>query len=241
MVKFSKISDRRNTVWKKRNIVSQQGRGPTIRIQADIPKQLREDLQILYRVLNAAQKTNQYQSIEVKNYRLYLDGAEYFAWELEELPVSLRPSTLATRISDSVLIFYSKHTVLSNHHPAPFEVRGRSYVNMEQYLAYKRAKLSGQNLLIQKALRAQDPVEAKSILKALRSDHQDEWKKEVSQIALEGLQAKFRQNPALGEYLRGTAPLILGEASTNAQWGIGFTLEMPTPSTNQNGRNRETS
>lgn len=162
VVKFSKISDR-NTVWKKRNVIPQQGRGKTIRIQADIPKQLREDLHILYRVHNAAQKTNQYQSIEVKNYRLYLDGAEFFAWELEELPVSLRPSTLATRVSNNALVFYSKHSALSNHHPSPFEVRGRSFANMEQYLAYKKAKLSGQKTLIQKALLAQDPVEAKSV------------------------------------------------------------------------------
>lgn len=224
VVKFSKIADR-NTVWKKRNDISQQGRSRSnpIRIQADIPKQLREDLQILYRVENAAQKTNQYQTVEVKNYRLYLDGSEYSTWELEALSTALRPSTLATKASDHALVFYSKHTPLSNHHPAPFEVRGRSYANMEQYLAYKRAKLSGQKTLIQKALLAQDPVEA--ILNALRSDHQEEWKQEVSTIALEGLQAKFRQHPALGQYLVSTAPLTLGEASTNHQWGIGLALE----------------
>lgn len=96
---------------------------------------------------------------------------------------------------------------------------------MEQFLAYKRAKLSGQKLLIQKALRAQDPVEAKSILNALRSDHPEEWKKEVPTLVLEGLQAKFRQNPALAEYLRNTTPLTLGEASTNPQWGIGLALD----------------
>lgn len=224
VVKFSKISDR-NSVWMKRNNISQDRRGKPIRIQADIPKQLREDLQILYRVKNAALHSNQYQTVEVKNYRLYLDGAEYCAWELEELPISLRPSTLATRISHDTLVFYSKHSVLSNHHTSPFEVRGRSYANMEQYLAYKRAKLSGQKPLIQKALHAQDPVEAKSILNTLRSDHYDEWKKELPTIALEGLQAKFRQNPTLAEYLRNTTPLTLGEASTNPQWGVGMALE----------------
>lgn len=224
VVKFARMSDR-NSVWMKRSEISQDRRAKPIRIQADMPKQLREDLQILYRVKNAALKSNQYQTVEVKNYRLYLDGSEYYAWELEELPLDLRPSTLATRISDTTLAFYSKHSVLSNHHTSPFEVRGRSYANMEQYLAYKRAKLSGQKHLIQKALQAQDPVEAKSILNTLRSDHYEEWKKDLHTLALEGLQAKFRQNPALGEYLRNTAPLTLGEASTNSRWGIGLTLE----------------
>lgn len=224
LVKFSKISDR-NSVWMRRNDFSQGRRDKHVRIQADIPKQLREDLQILYRVKNAALKSNHYQSVEVKNYKIYLDGAEYCAWELEELPLSLRPSTLATRISDDTLVFYSKHSALSNHYTAPFEVRGRSYANMEQYLAYKRAKLSGKKPLIQKALQAQDPIEAKSILNALRSDHYEEWKKELSTVALEGLQAKFRQNPALGQYLRNTTPLTLGEASTNSRWGVGMSLD----------------
>lgn len=54
---------------------------------------------------------------------------------------------------------------------------------MEQYLAYKRAKLSGQKPLIQKALSAQVPVEAKSIINALHSDY-SEWKKDLSNLAL---------------------------------------------------------
>lgn len=216
VVKFARIADR-NTVWKKRNDIPQQGKAKSIFIQAD--------LQILYRVLNAAQKTNQYQTAEVKNYKLYLDGSEYSAWELEEFPTPLWPSTLATKVSDNALVFYSKYSALSNHHPAPFEVRGWSYANTEQFLAYKRAKLSGQKSIIQKALRAQDPVEAKSILISLRSDHQEEWNQEVSTIALEGLQAKFRQNQALGNYLRSTSPLTLGEASTNPRWGTGLALQ----------------
>lgn len=224
LVKFAKISNR-NSVWKKRKDVPRGEHSNSIRIQADLPKQLREDLQILYRVQRAALKSPQYQTAEVKNYKLYLDGEDFSAWELEELPLFLRPSTLATRRSDDTVVFYSKHSPLSNHHPSPFEVRGRSYANMEQYLAYKKAKLSGQKIFINKALLAQDPVEAKSILNALKMDHPEEWKKELSTIATEGLQAKFRQNASLGEYLRSTAPLTLGEASKNPKWGVGFTLE----------------
>lgn len=67
-------------------------------------------------------------------------------------------------------------------------------------------KLSGKKDLINKALLAQDPVEAKSILNALKEDHYEEWKKDLSELATEGLQAKFRQNENLGEYLRSTAP-----------------------------------
>lgn len=200
VVRFSHIADR-NAVWKKRNNIPQDDQGKSIRIQADLPKQLREDLQILYRVQNAAAKITQYQTAEVKNYKLYLNGEEYFAWELEHLPTPLRPSSLATRSTDSVLVFYSKYSPLSNHHYSPFEVKGRSYANMEQYLAYKRAKLSGQKPLIDRALLAQDPIEAKAILNILKNDHLEDWRKDLSALTTEGLQAKFRQNPSLGEYL----------------------------------------
>lgn len=224
VVKFSYVADR-HTVWAKRNNIPNDGQATPIRIQADIPKQLREDLQILYRVQRAAQNIPQYQTAEVKNYKLYLNGEEYSAWELEELPMPLRPSTLATRKSDNALVFYSKYSALSNHHYSPFEIKGRSFANMEHYLAYKRAKLSGRKDLINKALLAQDPVEAKAILNILREDHYDEWKKDLSTITTEGLHAKFKQNKEIGDYLRSTAPLTLGEASKNSQWGIGFTLD----------------
>lgn len=224
VVRFSSIADR-NSVWRKRNDVPREDEEKTVRIQADIPKQLREDLQILYRVQRAATKYEQYQTAEVKNYKLYLNEEEYSAWELEELPLPLRPSSLATRASDNALVFYSKHSALSNHFTAPFEVRGRQYANMEHYLAYKRAKLSGQKPIINKARLAQDPVEAKSILHSLKSDHREQWNKELSDLATEGLHAKFRQNASLGNYLCNTAPLTLGEASMNPQWGIGLSLE----------------
>lgn len=123
VVKFSKIADR-NSVWAKRNNASRGGQPNSIRIQADLPKQLREDLQILYRVQRAAQKIPQYQTAEVKNYKLNLNGEEYSAWELEKLPHSLRPSNLPIRTSEDTLVFYSKYSVLLNHHTSPFNVRG---------------------------------------------------------------------------------------------------------------------
>lgn len=224
IVKFSRLSDR-NSIWKKRNDFSREGQVKFVRIQADLPKQLREDLQILYRVQRAALKSDKYQTAEVKNYKLYLDGEDFSAWELESLPFSFRPSTLATRNDDHTLVFYSKHSPLSNHHPSPFEVRGRSYATMEQFLAYKKAKLSGNKILINRALLAVDPVEAKVILNTLRSDHQEEWKKGISDLAMEGLQAKFRQNKPLADFLCSTGNRTLGEASKNQQWGVGFTLD----------------
>lgn len=224
MVKFDHIFDR-NAVWRKRNNIVQENQDKPIRIETDTPKQLREDLRILYRVQRAASQIEQYQTAEVRDYKLFLNEEEYFAWELEELPRPLRPSTLATRKTDNVLVFYSKYSVLSNHHTSPFKIRDRTFATMEQFLAYNRAKLAGQRKLIQRALAALDPVEAKFILNTLRNDHPEEWNKDLSALVTEGLHAKFRQNPTLCEYLCSTAPLTLGEASKNNRWGVGFMLD----------------
>lgn len=98
---------------------------------------------------------------------------------------------------------------------------------MEQYLAVKRAELSGKEELIQRALKAHDPVKAKHVLNALHGDHQEQWDKQLEQLVMEGLRAKFKQNAHLQDYLCSTGNLILGEASTNLRWGIGMDLNNP--------------
>lgn len=42
---------------------------------------------------------------------------------------------------------------------------------------------------------------------------------------MEGLEAKFRQNRSMEEYLLNTNNLMLGEASTNSRWGVGMDLD----------------
>lgn len=82
-------------------------------------------------------------------------------------------------------------------------------------MAFRQASLSDNQTLIDKALNAQDPVQAKHILKSLKNDHADEWNEQVSNVALEGLRAKFSQNNILKKKLCDTYPLTLGEASKN--------------------------
>lgn len=87
--------------------------------------------------------------------------------------------------------------------------------------------MSGREDLIQRALKVQDPVQAKHILNELHNDHHEEWYDSIQTTAMEGLRAKFMQNLQLKEYLCSTGDLILGEASTNSRWGIGMNLNDP--------------
>lgn len=226
LVQFSHLPHR-NKVWKKRmNINNNEGNTP-IRIQADLPKKLREDVQVLYRVAKAAALIPKYHSAVVRDYALLLDGREYLPRELESLPFPIRPSTLATRVSDEAMIFFSKHSILSNHHPSKFQLQGITFNNVEHYLAHKRALLSGQQSIIQRALNLKDPTEAKGILNSLKKDHTREWAENRATWATEAVRAKFLQNPDLATSLCATEGKQLGEASRNPVWAIGKDLDDP--------------
>lgn len=224
LVHFS-LLPHRNRVWRKRSSIPEGTGGQKTRIHADLPKQLRDDVQALYKVAKAANSSDQYQSANVRDYQLELDGQVFLPSELEMLPMDIRPSTLAAPRSQTALAFYSKYTIFSNHHPSVFYVNGQKFHTMEQFLACRRAQLSGQPSLIQKAAHAVDPVQAKYVLSALRENNTQQWDDLLESVVMEGLGAKFRQNQLMADYLCDTKSLILGEASTNPRWGVGIPIE----------------
>lgn len=226
LIKFTHLPDR-NLVWRKRQTFGGNEDQQKIRIHADLPKELREAIPSLYKVAKAASKLNQYQSAKVVNYQLELDGQLIPPSKLELLPYEIRPSTLASPRSEKTLTFFSCNSVLSNHFPSDFVIDDQEYTSMEHFLAVKKARISERAPLIQKATQSRDPKQAKYILNALKDDHVELWDKEVANIAMEGLRAKFNQNPPLKSFLLETKDLELGEASTNQRWGIGMTLDDP--------------
>lgn len=179
----------------------------------------------LYRVVRAASTMKEYNTAVVRDYAILLHGVQYTARQLESLPLPLRPSSLAVKKSDQALVFFTKFSVLSNHHPSTFVLEDNTFHSMEQYLAFKKAELANNTSLMEKAMHVQDPAEAKSILNALRNECSQDWQGHMSSIAAIGLRAKFGQNKDLADYLKNTEGLHLGEASNNQSWGIGMTLE----------------
>lgn len=242
-LRFTHRADR-NKVWRGKTTITSEDGERKIRIQQDLPKKLREISQVLNRVLKAAAAHPKYKTAKFQDYKIRLHGRSYGPEQLERLPKPIRPSTLAVRTSESSLVFFTRHAVFSNHHPAPFTLKGLRYANMEHYLAHQRALLSEDNDLIQRALEASDPLEAKSILNSLKHDHVEQWEDRVENILLAGLRQKFKQNDSLLKYLKNTQHLELGEASKDPKWGIGMALDDPdavdstkwNPSGNRLGR-----
>lgn len=149
------------------DITSEDDPQRKIRVLADLPKPLREGVQAMYKVVNVAAKMDKYKTAKVSDYQLEVNNEIYQFSELENLPKEIRPSSLATPRSNTALVFYSKHSFLSNHSPSSFWVDERKFTSMEHYLAFQKAILSGKQSFIQKASRVKDPLQAKYILHAL--------------------------------------------------------------------------
>lgn len=228
LVKFNKLVQR-NRIWRNRGKGTSANGNPQqkTRIQADLPKELREGVQALYQVASAASKIQGFENAQVRNYQLEMNDRAYQITDLEDLPLQMRPSTLASPQSDTHMVFFSKRAKLSNHYPAKFTINGQNFGSMEHFLAVRRAELSEKEDMIQRAHKVQDPIQAKYILNMLHNDHQEEWDAGIGVLVMEGLRAKFTQNQELQNYLSNTGTLILGEASTNPRWGIGLDISDP--------------
>lgn len=223
VVKFNNLSHR-NRVWRKRMTITGEDDSQKIRVLADVPKPLREGVKLMYNVLRAASGLEEYKHVMVRDYQLELNDKIFQFNELETLPVKLRPSTLASPRSEEALSFFTSASILSNHHPSRFTVKKDTFYSMEQFLALRKAQLSGKQELIDKASGARDPVQAKYVLNQLKNDHLPEWDNTVEEIAVEGLKAKFQENKEMRDFLCSTKNLKLGEASKNPRWGTGFEL-----------------
>lgn len=110
-VRFSQLPDR-NKIWRKRMNVPAEDGTRKVRIQADLPKDLRDETSILYRIIRAAAKSEKHKSAVIRSYAIQLQGKEYSPWDLESLPKPIRPSTISNPRSKEAIVFFSKYSVL---------------------------------------------------------------------------------------------------------------------------------
>lgn len=76
-------------------------------------------------------------------------------------------------------------------------------------------------------MRSTDPADHKVVLNKLKTEVADKWKESAPDFIKVAVKAKFTQNPHLTNFLLDSHPLIIGEASRHAFWGIGLPLESP--------------
>jgi len=112
---------------------------------------------------------------------------------------------------------------LSQWWPASFSVDGIAYPTAEHWMMAAKARLFGDDQALTAVLGAASPKDAKAVGRAVRGYREQDWAAARFGLIVAGSLAKFRQNPDLAHFLRGTGRSVLVEASPRDRiWGIGM-------------------
>lgn len=93
----------------------------------------------------------------------------------------------------------------------------------EHWIQFQKALLFGDASTADKILQCDSPYEAKKLGYIIQGLDR-KWQDEVYELCLEGIRAKFQQNPSLMQMLCMTQPKLLAEATTDRTWGTSIHL-----------------
>jgi ribA/ribD-fused uncharacterized protein len=114
----------------------------------------------------------------------------------------------------------------SQWYGAPFVVEGRRYPTAEHFMMAEKAALFGDEETRSQVLKAPNPGAAKALGRQVRGFNEEKWIENRFSIVLRANEAKFSQNPELGQFLAQTGSRVLVEASpVDRIWGIGLAID----------------
>jgi len=120
---------------------------------------------------------------------------------------------------------------LSQWYPSPFEADGVRYATAEHYMMAGKARLFGDDEMLEQILSAGSPAEAKKLGRKVRHFDHEAWTAACFDIVVAGNVAKFSADARLRDYLVGTGERVLVEASPRDRiWGIGMGKNNPAAS-----------
>lgn len=115
---------------------------------------------------------------------------------------------------------------LSNSYLSEFRIMGRSFTSMSQYMAYRKAVLSGYETRSRHIMGITDTAELEDIYRNMKPSNIQAWEGQQQIIAYQGLISKFLQNEDLGHQLLNTGSSILGAClPMDSMWGIGLSQD----------------
>ncbi|MEX1026488.1 MAG: NADAR family protein [Candidatus Paceibacterota bacterium] len=106
---------------------------------------------------------------------------------------------------------------------APFTIDGTLYPTAEHWMMASKARLFGDEEVLNQILQAPDPKAAKALGRKVKNFDDVVWKENARRLVTEGNLAKFSQNPDLKQFLIETGDAVIVEASPcDKIWGIGL-------------------
>ena len=110
----------------------------------------------------------------------------------------------------------------------PFVVEVLTYPTAEHWMMVEKARLFGDDEILQAILAAPSPGEAKALGRQVRNFDQETWEAERVNIVKAGNLHKFGQHEDLKAFLLASHQRMLVEASPQDQiWGIGLSKDDP--------------
>lgn len=115
---------------------------------------------------------------------------------------------------------------LSNWYVSKFEVDGRMFSSMEQFMMYRKAICFVDEAVAEQILKTDDVARIKELGRMVSGYNENIWNGMRQLIVYEGLVAKFSQNEALKERLLQTGDALLAECAVYDRiWGIGLSMK----------------
>jgi ribA/ribD-fused uncharacterized protein len=122
---------------------------------------------------------------------------------------------------NNMALFWGRGDVLSNWHLSTFVVDDIEFNCNEQHMMYKKAMLFGDTEVARRVLAEKDPAGHKALGKQVKPWVEAVWVANRMRIMVDGLYAKFTQNPKMARVLLDTGDTILVEASPyDGIWGV---------------------
>lgn len=117
---------------------------------------------------------------------------------------------------------------LSQWWPCSFTVAEVTYASAEHWMMAGKARLFEDEDARARILAARTPAEAKKLGRQVRGFDEERWAAACFGLVTAGNEANFGQDPALRDYLLGTASRVIVEASpVDRVWGIGLAADDP--------------
>ena len=155
---------------------------------------------------------------------LVINGTNFGICDLDKLPSDLAPYKAAQKEDSCHIAFHGELGPYSNFHRSSFILKDQQFHSAEQWIQYQKALLIGDSFTANQILATTMPYESKRLGYHVNGFDIGRWKNEGYYLCLEGIKAKFAQNPPLLNMLKSTEPKVLVESSLDRLWGTEVQL-----------------